>query len=196
MRAQDVSVSYINTEKGLPILFQFDVGAIDRGCALSFLSQFPGEDEILIPPFSFLEVTGAPFSMDTPKGVVTVYPARINCNLKARTLDQIESSRRDELLAQYPYLVAEFKRDVPAVSDMLYETNESKWELYGLASAGQRELYDLGKDFRAKGPAWYLLRCLRISPRPAPSFLSLGLCRWAVCSGVRKADMSLRGACE
>ena len=114
-RAQDVSVDYIDAEKGLPILFEFAVGAIDRGCPLSFVSQFPGEDEILIPPFSYLEVTGAPFSMDTDKGVVTVYPARINCNLKARTIDKIESSRRDELLAQHPYLVAEFERDVPAV---------------------------------------------------------------------------------
>ena len=154
-RAQDVSVNYIDAEKGLPILFEFAVGGIDRGCPLSFVSQFPGEDEILIPPFSYLEVTGAPFSMDTEKGVVTVYPARINCNLKARTLDQIESSRRDELLAQYPYLVAEFERDVPAVKDMLLKTNPHKWELHGLAGAGQRELDDLGKDFRGKGPAWW-----------------------------------------
>ena len=50
-RAQDVSVDYIDAEKGLPILFEFAVGGIDRGCPLSFVSQFPGEDEILIPPF-------------------------------------------------------------------------------------------------------------------------------------------------
>ena len=65
-RAQDVSVNYIDAEKGLPILFEFAVGAIDRGCPLSFVSQFPGEDEILIPPFSYLKVTGAPFSMPPP----------------------------------------------------------------------------------------------------------------------------------
>jgi len=184
VRAQDVSVSYINTEKGLPILFEFAVGGIDRGCPLSFLSQFPGEDEILIPPFSYLEVTGAPFSMDTEKGVVTVYPARINCNLKARTIDEIESSRRDELLAQHPYLVAEFERDVPAVQEMLLKKNRGKWELGNIFGAHRRKLDDLGKTLRAKEAAWYLLYCLRVCPRPTPSFLSVGLCWLAVCGGV------------
>ena len=183
-RAQDVSVNYIDAEKGLPILFEFAVGAIDRGCPLSFVSQFPGEDEILIPPFSYLEVTGAPFSMDTEKGVVTVYPARINCNLKARTIDQIESSRRDELLAQHPYLVAEFERDVPAVKEMLLKKNSDKWEVYDMLDAGTRQLEDLGKTLRAKEAAWYPLYCLRVCPRPTPSFLSIGLCWLAVCGGV------------
>lgn len=183
-RAQDVSVDYIDAEKGLPILFEFDVGAIDRGCPLSFVSQFPGEDEILIPPFSYLEVTGAPFSMDTEKGVVTVYPARINCNFQARTIDQIASSRRDELLAQHPYLVAEFERDVPAVQKMLKKKISGKYELYKFPEAGRRKLDDLGKTLGAKEAAWYLLYCLRVCPRPTPSFLSVGLCWLAVCGGV------------
>ena len=172
-RAQDVSVDYIDAEKGLPILFEFEVSAIDRGCPLSFLSQFPGEDEILIPPFSYLEVTGSPFSMDTEKGVVTVYPARINCNFQARTIDQIESSRRDELLAQHPYLVAEFERDVPAVCGMLRNENSGKWELGNILGAGRRQLDDLGKTLRVKEVAWYLLYCLRVwrarGPRPVPA---------------------------
>ena len=70
----------------LPVLFQFEVGDIDRGASLSFLSQYPNEDEILIPPLSYLEVTGEPFLEPTEKGEVWVYPARINCNLKAQVL--------------------------------------------------------------------------------------------------------------
>ena len=42
---------------------------------MSFLSQYPGEDEVLIPPLSYLEVVGEPFAIDTAsKGKVTVYP--------------------------------------------------------------------------------------------------------------------------
>ena len=78
-----VAVSYIGG-KEMPVLFQFDVGDIDRGASLSFLSQYPNEDEVLIPPLSYLEVTGEPFFMNTDKGEVTVYPARINCNLKSQ----------------------------------------------------------------------------------------------------------------
>ena len=70
----------------LPVLFQFEVGDIDRGASLSFLSQYPNEDEILIPPLSYLEVTGEPFLEPTEKGDVWVYPARINCNLKSLVL--------------------------------------------------------------------------------------------------------------
>lgn len=157
-RAQDVAVNYINTGKGLPILFECHVGAIDRGCPLSFMSQFPGEDEILIPAMSFIEVTGSPSTMDTlNKGPVTVYPAHINCNLKALTIDQIEERRRDELLAQHPYIVAEFDRDVQAIQDQLERKNRSKWEVSNIAQAGKTALKEQGKAFLAKGPAWYHL---------------------------------------
>ena len=50
---REVAVSYINTAKGLPILFEFDVGSIDRGAPLSFLSQYPSEVRIsstFLPP--------------------------------------------------------------------------------------------------------------------------------------------------
>ena len=152
-----MAVSYIDTEKGLPILFECTVGAIDRGCPLSFMSQFPGEDEILIPAMSFIEVTGSPFTMDTKKGPVTVYPASINCNLNSLTIDQIEARRRDELLAQHPYLVAEFDRDVPAIQELLQRKDGSKWEVRHFAQAGKTALEEQGKTLLAKGPAWYHL---------------------------------------
>ena len=78
----------------LPVLFQFEVGDIDRGASLSFLSQYPNEDEILIPPLSYLEVTGEPFLEHTEKGDVWVYPARINCNLKSQVLLRGEARER------------------------------------------------------------------------------------------------------
>ena len=56
----------------LPVLFQIDVGDIDRGACLSFLSQYPNEDEILIPPLSYLEVVDEPFFTPTAKGDVKV----------------------------------------------------------------------------------------------------------------------------
>jgi hypothetical protein len=41
-----------------PSIFKIEIGAVDRGANIKFLSQYPGEDEILYPPFSFLEVIG------------------------------------------------------------------------------------------------------------------------------------------
>ena len=80
-----VAANYVGG-KEMPILFEFEVGDVDRGASLSFLSQYPNEDEILIPPLSYLEVTGEPFLEPTEKGDVWVYPARINCNLKSQVL--------------------------------------------------------------------------------------------------------------
>ncbi len=53
---------------------------------------------------SYLEVTGEPFFKNTDKGEVTVYPARINCNLKSQTIEEIKGHRQKEILAMLPYL--------------------------------------------------------------------------------------------
>jgi hypothetical protein len=89
---EEVAASYIGGGE-MPVLFQFDVGDIDRGASLSHLSQYPNEDEVLIPPLSYLEVTGEPFFKQTDKGEVTVYPARINCNLKSQVRQLIALKR-------------------------------------------------------------------------------------------------------
>mmetsp|Transcript_35685 Transcript_35685/g.90019 ORF Transcript_35685/g.90019 Transcript_35685/m.90019 type:complete len:97 (+) Transcript_35685:1-291(+) len=49
-----VAVQYAG--KSVPTIFEISVGAIDRGASLAFLSQYPGEEEILLPPRSYLEV--------------------------------------------------------------------------------------------------------------------------------------------
>ena len=99
----EVAVSYLGG-KAMPVLFEFDVGDIDRGASLSFLLQYPNEDEVLIPPLSYLEVIGESFFLHTDKGDVTVYPARINCNLKSQTIEEIKGHRQKEILAMLPYL--------------------------------------------------------------------------------------------
>ncbi len=41
-----------------PTVFKIEIGAIDRGADVRFLSQYPGEKEILFPPLSHIEVIG------------------------------------------------------------------------------------------------------------------------------------------
>jgi hypothetical protein len=92
---REVAVSYIKG-KALPVLFECELDDINRGCALSFISQYPGEEEILVPAMSYLELIGNPSVMETSQGsgsFVTVYPARIHCNQKSQVLPL--SRRRD-----------------------------------------------------------------------------------------------------
>jgi len=82
---REVAVSYIKGKN--PILFECELDDINRGCPLSFLSQYPGEEEILVPAMSYLELIGKPYVMETSAGsgaFVTVYPARIHCNQKSQ----------------------------------------------------------------------------------------------------------------
>ena len=91
-------MNYIN-DKEMPILFECEVDDLNRGCPLSFMSQFPAEDEVLIPAMSYIEMTGNPYVMEASKGsrdFVTVYPARIHCNQKSQVSP---SFRRQDLFA-------------------------------------------------------------------------------------------------
>lgn len=45
-----VAMQYISDGKALATIFEISVGMIDRGSSISFLSQFPGEEEVLMPP--------------------------------------------------------------------------------------------------------------------------------------------------
>jgi len=64
---------------------------VDRGAPLSWVSQYPGEDEIVMPPLSNLEVVGDARMEDTRKGIVMVIPLRINVNLKSLTMDELQA---------------------------------------------------------------------------------------------------------
>ena len=97
-------MSYIQGKK-LPILFECELDDINRGCPLSFVSQFPVDDEIIFPPMSYLEITGKPYVTETSEGsgaFMTVYPARIHCNQKSQVLPL---SRRRDLVVYSTLLV-------------------------------------------------------------------------------------------
>jgi hypothetical protein len=127
---REVAVSYIGG-KALAVLFECELGDIDRGCPLSFISQFPGEDEILIPAMSYLEITGDPYVMETSKGsgvFVTVYPARINCNQKSQTIEEIEARRKNDILSMTFYIQQELLRDWTPVLEVLRKLSEKQTE--------------------------------------------------------------------
>ena len=85
-----IAVQYSGAEKGRPTIFEIEVGQVDRGAPLRWVSQYPGEDEIVMPPLSNLEVVGDARMEETDKGVIMVVPLRINVNLKSLTMDELQ----------------------------------------------------------------------------------------------------------
>ena len=62
---------------------------------------------------------GEPFFLNTDKGEVTVYPARIKCNLKSQTIEEIKGHRQEEIRAMLPYLDGALRRDILVLDEAL-----------------------------------------------------------------------------
>jgi ankyrin repeat protein len=98
------------------LVFRISVGMIDRGADLRFLSQYPGEREIVMPPRSCLEVRGEPHMMSTDHGDVVILDAAINCNLSCRTLEKTKAQRKDLCVSLIDTLAKEVSRDIKTQS--------------------------------------------------------------------------------
>jgi Leucine-rich repeat (LRR) protein len=82
-----VAMSYAKAEIKPSIVFEMQMGMIDRGAPLQWCSQFPNEAEILFAPLTGLEVVGTPRVEDS----VIIVQLRLNCNLHDLTIEQILS---------------------------------------------------------------------------------------------------------
>jgi hypothetical protein len=67
------------------MVFEIQMGMIDRGASIQWCSQFPAEEEILFAPLTGLEVTGTP----QVEGKTLVVELRLNTNLNDLTIEQI-----------------------------------------------------------------------------------------------------------
>ena len=74
-------------------IFEMQMGMVDRGADLSWLSQYPHEREVLLPPLTGIE------ALDTNvEGGMLVINARLSLNMAALTLEQVLSRRRKMLM--------------------------------------------------------------------------------------------------
>ena len=85
-----VAMQYSGVSQQRGTVFEILVGRIDIGADLSWVSQYPGESEILFPPLTCLEVVGQP---RVEEGVV-VFSLRANINLRGLTLEQLVERRK------------------------------------------------------------------------------------------------------
>ena len=98
-----VAMQYSGVDKQRGTVFEITVGRVDIGADLKWVSQYPGEAEILFPPLTFLEVVGEP----RVEGGIIVFPLRANINLKGLTLEQLEERRKGLHLAMAMNLLEE-----------------------------------------------------------------------------------------
>ena len=82
------------------ILFEAQMGMVDRGADVGWLSEFPHESEILFAPLTGMEVRGA-----RVEGAMQVYEVVLTCNMASLTLEQVLSKRRKVVMDMCEQLV-------------------------------------------------------------------------------------------
>lgn len=101
-------------------LFEIEVDQINRGACISWLSQFPMEEEVLIPPLSNLEVVGDPRCVVFQSNAsgclvdvsVVVIPLRLSVNLRSKTIEELITNRKGLHIATVENLIAETRREL------------------------------------------------------------------------------------
>jgi len=75
-RSMKTAVQY-SSHGRVPTIFEIEIGQVDRGGELKWISQFPSEDEVVMPPLSNLEVTGDPYlrSLEGTTTQILIVPA-------------------------------------------------------------------------------------------------------------------------
>ncbi|KOO26285.1 d chain transport protein, partial [Chrysochromulina tobinii] len=85
--AEDAHTHHLST------VFEMQMGMVDRGADLTWLSQYPHEREVLLPPLTGLEALETRVSSG-----MLVIQARLSLNMAAHTLEQVLSRRRKMLM--------------------------------------------------------------------------------------------------
>ena len=99
-----VAMHYASQPGKPALVFEMQMGMIDRGCELGWISQYPHEAECLFAPLTGLEVQET-----SVEGSVLLIKARLSVNLNALTIEQVVSKRRaliDQMAVQSREVVA------------------------------------------------------------------------------------------
>ena len=110
--------------------------AVDHGADIGVFSQYPGEQEFLWNPLSLVEPNGRPFVEDTPEGIVTILPVRMNMNVKTMTVEELLRQKKTMHLSSFSFIINEMSRklDEEALHSRILERMKRDREI----EAGQR----------------------------------------------------------
>ena len=90
------------------LVFEIQMGMIDRGADISWLSQYPHEAEILFAPLTGLEVAST-----RVRGSVLVVNVSLSVNLSSLTIEQVIGKRRKLLQDMANAMAVEVRGPLP-----------------------------------------------------------------------------------
>ena len=87
--------------------FEIETSQIDRGASLRWCSQYPREEEVLLPPMSNLEVVGEPKMILHAGKSVMVFKLQLNINLGIMKREEHVGRRKALHLSSVPSLFSD-----------------------------------------------------------------------------------------
>ena len=158
-----VALQYAGQET--PTIFEINLGAIDRGASLTFLSQYPAEEEILLPPRSYLEVVGGMSRREAGEDgrMFRIVSLKVNANATSSTIEQIEARRKDILVSAGENALHDIRSRLDSVvassrvADFLVHNSFANLYMHHvkLADAIVREAEAWVERYREKEPSWF-----------------------------------------
>jgi hypothetical protein len=112
---RSVAVQYSGVKEGKPKagILQLQPNSVDRGADISEFSQYPGEKEYLILPYSFVQGEGRQRTeVDGNGGVLTIVPVRVNINLKTETVEELKERKKRMHLVSARAMVEEVRYEL------------------------------------------------------------------------------------
>ena len=90
---RSVAVRYSRGKADNPsLILEMEMGMVNRGAFLMWLSQYPDEREVLLPPLTGLEVSSYTESTDG----TLVYTMQLNINMQSMTIEQVLALRKKQ----------------------------------------------------------------------------------------------------
>ena len=125
-----VALEYSMTRDGsLPIVFEVEMGMVDRGADLRWLSQYPHEAEILFAPLTGVDVR----SVRVVHSSVLLVTVRLSVNMLAMTIEQV---------------IAKMKMSHLQLLDIMIEKQGAQNEVVAALSAAESSASTLAIDTR------------------------------------------------
>ena len=84
--------------QGCSFFMEAELGQVDRGADISWLSEFPHEQEIVFPALSNIEFIGKAYREVTAEGFILVFKIRISANSRGYTLEEIRETPKVQFL--------------------------------------------------------------------------------------------------
>jgi len=111
-KQKSVAIQYSGVEQGRPhaMVLEIEPSRADRGAVVSEFSQYPGEEETLFLPMSYVQQNGPQRVEETAFGRVTIIPIRVNVNLKADCLEQLEQKKKIIHMTSFEFRVNELRQ--------------------------------------------------------------------------------------